>query len=163
MINIIAAVAKNGVIGKDGKLPWSLCEDMARFKRLTMGNTVIMGANTYREIGKPLQGRLNIILSSKLIVDEKNAVVVTSLTKAIEYSLSRESENEIFICGGESVYKEAIDFADRLLITFIDAEIDGDRFFPTIPDSFVEIQRTDIKDGEFSTTFCEYIRQKVAL
>ena len=68
MINIIAAVSENGVIGQDGKLPWQLKEDMKRFKALTWGNTVIMGANTYREIGKPLDGRFNIIVSSTLRV-----------------------------------------------------------------------------------------------
>ncbi|MDE5990452.1 MAG: dihydrofolate reductase [Clostridia bacterium] len=159
MINIIVAIAKNGVIGKDGKLPWSLREDMSRFKRLTMGNTVIMGANTYREIGKPLQGRMNIILSSRLTLNEENAVVMPSLTKAIKYALSRDDNKEIFVCGGESAYKEALDIANRLYITFIDADFDGDRFFPPIPDCFMEIKRTNIKDGEFSTAFCEYIRR----
>ena len=159
MINIIAAIAKNGVIGKEGKLPWSLGEDMARFKRLTMGNTVIMGANTYREIGKPLPGRYNIILSSNLQLKEENAVVMQSLTKAINHSLTRNKDKDIFICGGERSYKEAINIADRLYITYIDCEFDGDRFFPPIPDCFVEVKQTNIKDGEFSTTFCEYIRQ----
>ena len=159
MINIIAAVSKNGVIGKDGKLPWTLSEDMSRFKRLTMGNTVIMGANTYKEIGKPLNGRLNIVLSSHLQINQPNVVVLPSLSQAIEFSKTHAKDNEIFICGGESVYKEAIDIADKLYITFIDEHFDGDRFLPTIPDSFVEIKKTIVKDGNYSTAFCEYVNK----
>ncbi|MDE5549060.1 MAG: dihydrofolate reductase [Clostridia bacterium] len=159
MINIIVAISKNGVIGKDGKLPWSLVEDMKRFKRLTMGGTVIMGANTYKEIGKPLAGRLNVILSSTIKVDEENVVVLPSLKQAIEYSKSAGCDKEIFICGGEGVYKEAIDIADRLYITHIDAQIDGDRFFPPIPDCFYLVKSEGVIDGEFSTTFCEYARK----
>ena len=159
MINIIAAIAKNGVIGKDGKLPFLLCEDMKRFKRLTMGGTVIMGANTYKEIGNPLSGRLNIILSSTLKINEENAVVLSSLSQAIEYSKSIDGDKEIFICGGERVYAEAIEIADRLYITHIDEEFDGDRFFPPIPDCFELVKCCQVNDGDFSTTFCEYVRK----
>lgn len=159
MINIIVAIAKNGVIGKDGKLPWSLSEDMKRFKRLTMGGIVIMGANTYKEIGKPLPKRLNIILSSRLVLSEENAVVLPSLQQAIDYSKSLDSDKEIFICGGEKVYEEALAVADRLYVTYIDEEFDGDRFFPPIPDCFILIEKVDVKDGDFSTSFCEYARK----
>ena len=159
MINIIVAVAKNGVIGKDGKLPFSLGEDMKRFKRLTMGSTVIMGANTYKEIGRPLQGRLNIILSSTVKINAENAIVMPTLKQAIEYSKSFDKDKEIFICGGEKVYAEAIGIADRLYITHIDKEFEGDRFFPPIPDCFDLVESTRVKDGDFSTTFCEYARK----
>lgn len=159
MINIIVAIAKNGVIGKDGKLPFSLCEDMKRFKRLTMGNTVIMGANTYKEIGKPLSGRLNIILSSTLKINEDNAIVLPSLSQAIEYSQAVDGDKEIFVCGGEKVYAEALGIADRLYITHIDKEFDGDRYFPPIPDCFELVESSQVKDGDFSTTFCEYARK----
>lgn len=159
MINIIVAIAKNGAIGKNGKLPWSLCEDMKRFKRLTMGNTVIMGANTYKEIGKPLSGRLNIILSSTLKINEDNAIVLPSLSQAIEYSKAFNGDKEIFVCGGEKVYAEALGIADRLYITHIDKEFDGDRYFPPIPDCFELVESSQVKDGDFSTTFCEYARK----
>ena len=161
MINIIAAVSANGVIGKDGKLPWSLKEDMKRFKDLTMGNIVIMGANTYREIGKPLGGRFNIILSSKIRVCDDNVIVLPSLNQAIEYAKSLDDFEDIFICGGESVYKEAIAIADRIFLTRIDKNFDGDRFFPPIPDTFSIVSKRPIADGNLQTTFCEYINKRL--
>ena len=155
MINIIVAVAQNGVIGKDGKLPWTLKDDMARFKNLTMGNIVIFGLNTFNEIKKPLVGRENIVLS-KHIQNIDGVKVFADLDKAIEYAKTKNKE--IFICGGESVYKEALAFADRLYITHIRKSFDGDRFFPAIPDNFKCVSSEDIVDNVIPTTFAIYKR-----
>ncbi|MDE7329020.1 MAG: dihydrofolate reductase [Clostridia bacterium] len=161
MINIIAAVSKNGVIGKDGKLPWKLDRDMARFKSLTISHTVIMGANTYREIGKPLADRFNIIISSKLNIQYDNAIVLPSLTSALDYARKIKKDSEIFICGGERIYKEAIEFADRLYITHIDEVIDGDAYFPSIPDFYSPVKEINVLDGNINTRFCEYVRKSL--
>lgn len=161
MINIIAAVAKNGVIGKDGKLPWSLKKDMARFKRLTLSHTVVMGANTYREIGRPLPDRFNIIVSSTLNVNAENAVTLKSLSAAIEYSKRARGEKEIFILGGERLFAEALEIADKLYITHLDRDFDGDKYFPPIPDCFTLEKQTNISDGGIDTCFCEYARKRL--
>ena len=153
MINIIVAVAQNGVIGKDGKLPWTLKEDMARFKELTMGNIVILGLNTFNEFKRPLVERENIVLSTHTAHID-GAVVFDSLDKAIAYA--KTQDKEIFICGGESVYKEALAFADRLYITRIHKTFDGDRYFPAIPDNFQCVLSQDIVDTGVKTTFCIY-------
>ena len=155
MINVIAAVALNGVIGKDGKLPWNLKQDMARFKELTMGHVVVMGSNTFNGIGKPLAGRVNIVLS-KRIKSLDGATVYDSLDKAIEYA--KTLGKEIFIIGGESVYKDALAIADRLYITHVNADFDGDRYFPAIPKDFEWVSGQNSVDSGVDTTFCIYNR-----
>lgn len=155
MINIIAAVAQNGVIGVRGKLPWNLKIDMARFKQLTKCNVVIFGINTFNEFKKPLVDRENIVLSSRTR-NIDGVKVFDSLDKAVEYA--KTTDKEIFICGGESVYKEALAFADRLYITHIHASYDGDRYFPDIPDKFKCVSSQDIWDTETPTTYCVYER-----
>ena len=161
MINIIAAVSENGVIGKDGKLPWQLKEDMKRFKALTWGNTVIMGANTYREIGKPLDGRLNIIVSSTLRVTGENVATAPSLEEAINLAKTKDKNQQIFICGGEQIYIQSIDVADRIYITRIQQNFEGDRFFPPIPEQFIKVSEITVEDGNIKTTFCEYIDNRL--
>ena len=153
MINIIVAVARNGVIGNNGRLPWNLKLDMARFKQMTMGNVVIFGKNTFNEIKKPLVGRENIVLTTR-IKDIDGVEVFNSLDKAIDYA--KTFDKEIFICGGESVYKEALAFADRLYITRIHSDFDGDRYFPDVPNNFKCISSQDILDTGVATTFCIY-------
>ena len=155
MINIIAAVSKNGVIGKDGRLPWNLKLDMARFKELTMGNVVIFGVNTFNEFKKPLAGRENIVLSTHAKHID-GVAVYDSLNKAIEYA--KTTGKEIFICGGESVYKEALASADRFYITHVMTSFDGDRNFPAIPKEFKCVSSQDILDTGIETRFCVYTK-----
>ena len=155
MINIIVAVARNGVIGKNGKLPWKLKLDMARFKELTMGNVVIFGLNTFKEFSKPLSGRENIILS-KRIQNIEGATVCKSLDDAL--SVAKTFGKEIFVCGGESVYKEALDIAARLYITHVDDDFDGDRHFPCVPNNFKCVSCQEVLDCGINTTFCVYER-----
>ena len=155
MINIIVAVAHNGVIGNNGKLPWNLQLDMARFKQLTMNNVVIFGKNTFDEIQKPLAGRENVVLSTHT-QNIDGVKIFDSLDKAISYA--KTTGKEIFICGGESVYKEALVFADRLYVTRVNASFDGDRYFPDIPDEFECVSSQDILDTGIPTTFGVYER-----
>ncbi|MEM5793207.1 MAG: dihydrofolate reductase [Candidatus Aenigmatarchaeota archaeon] len=128
-IIIIAAVARNGVIGKDGKLPWHIPEDLEHFKRLTEGYPCIMGINTYHSLPiKPLPGRENIVLTSKDI-KIPGATVKHSLEEALEYCKDRE---KVFICGGGSVYRQAMELADTIELTLIDKDYEGDTYFPEI-------------------------------
>lgn len=125
MIHIIAAVAENGVIGAEGKIPWDIPEDLQHFKELTMGHTIVMGRRTYESIGRALPGRQNIIVSSTLTGAE-GCAVVTSLQQALE---SRERE-DVFIIGGARLYAEALPLADVLDLTLVHAAPEGDTFFP---------------------------------
>lgn len=124
---MIAAIARNRVIGKDNKMPWHLPADLQFFKKCTLGYPVIMGRKTYESIGRPLPGRLNIILSrnKKLLIE--GCTVVNSLENAL---LVADEADEVFIIGGSHLYNKFLEKADRLYLTLIDEEFEGDTFFP---------------------------------
>lgn len=144
MIAIIAALTKNRVIGRKGKIPWDLPEDRKHFRRLTMGHVIVMGRRTYEEIGHPLPGRMTYLVSSTLWIENENCCTVKSLSEVLE----RERGNDIFICGGAMLYEEAISLADRLYLTELDWEEEGDTFFPKFgTDSFRETKRERRKGG----------------
>lgn len=132
-IIIIAAVAeKNRVIGKDGKLPWHISEDLKRFKRLTLGNAVIMGRKTFESIvarlGKPLPERRNLVLtSSKTYPDFPEVEVFNSIEAAFA---AAANDSKVFVIGGEKVFAKALELADRLELTIVAGDYDGDAFFP---------------------------------
>ncbi len=123
-IAVIAALAKNRVIGRDGRIPWDLPEDRAHFREITMGHVIV----TFEEIGQPLPGRITYLLSSTKQVEEENCHTVVSLAEV----LRREPDRDIFICGGASLYREALLLADRLYLTELSWEVEGDTFFPEL-------------------------------
>jgi len=134
MITIIAAVANNGVIGKDNKLPWKLAADMAFFKETTMGHCVITGRKNYESIPekfRPLKGRTNIVVTRQDGYMAEGATVVSSIEEAIKFAKST-GDSEIFIIGGAQIYEQCLNLADKMYITRIDEDFDGDTFFPEI-------------------------------
>ena len=145
MISLIVAYAHNNVIGNKGCIPWDLPDDREHFKKLTLGSVVIMGRRSFEEIykkfGKGLPGRETIILSRSQNLEGENYRTVISLQKALEFAASQFPEKDIFICGGESVYREAISLKlpQTLYLTEIDAEIPGDACFPAIDTKEYEI------------------------
>lgn len=128
-ISIIAAVAENWVIGREGKLPWELSSDFKRFKKLTEGHAVIMGRKTYESIGKPLLKRTNIIITRKTDWKAEGCLVAHSLEEALKLA---ENEEKIFIIGGAEIYKLAITHADTIYLTMVKAVVNGDTSFPTL-------------------------------
>lgn len=133
-ISIIAAVAENRVIGSDGKMPWRLSTDMKRFKRLTMGKPVVMGRKTFESIGKPLAGRLNVVVTRQPGFRQEGVAVAASLDAALALAMEAAgSENgEVIVAGGGEIYAAAIGLADRLYITHVEACPEGDTRFPDI-------------------------------
>lgn len=129
MISAIVAVAKNGVIGKEGGLPWYLPAELARFKQVTTGHPIIMGRKTHESIGRALPGRTNIVITHNKGFEAEGCIVVVSLEKAIEEAKKAEGAEEIFIIGGESIYKEAMPLLEHIYLTRVDAEVEGDKFF----------------------------------
>ncbi|MBW2976454.1 type 3 dihydrofolate reductase [Candidatus Woesearchaeota archaeon] len=127
IISLIAAIGKNKVIGKGNSLPWKLPADMKRFKELTEGKPVIMGRKTFESIGKPLPKRKNIILTRDQDYRAENCIVVHSIEEALE---AAENNEEIMIIGGAQVYREFLPKADRMYLTLIDADFEGDAYFP---------------------------------
>ena len=133
ILSFIVAISENNAIGKDNQLPWYLPEDLKFFKRTTMGKPVVMGRKTYESLGKPLPGRLNIVVSGKKDLALPEGVLLYSdLDKAID-RLQQEATEEGFIIGGGQIFAETMPIADRMYITRVHTEIsDADAFFPEI-------------------------------
>jgi dihydrofolate reductase len=132
MITLIAALARNGVIGKDNALPWHLPEDLKHFKELTTGHAVIMGRKTWESLPprfRPLPGRLNIVLTRSAEYTAPGATVVHSLEEAEKIGCGGTAR-QLFVIGGAELYAHALPLARRLELTEIDAEIEGDAYFP---------------------------------
>jgi len=149
-ISIIAAVAKNNVIGNKGKLPWHLPKDMAYFMKTTKNHPVIMGRKTFESIGKkPLPERTNIIVTRQEAYPAPGCLVAHSLEEALFYASISSYAEDIFIIGGSSMYEEGLTFAEKLYITEIDHEFEGDTFFPKINFSqWKEISRLTVEPDE---------------
>lgn len=149
---IIAAVGKNRVIGKEGKLPWHISADLKRFKKLTTGHTVLMGRRTFESLGRPLPNRRNVVLSSSPIPGAESYASIPEALKALA------QEETVYIIGGSQLYAQFLDKADRLNLTLVDREVDGDAFFPEyehlIGSRFKLVRRED-HDG-FS--FIDFVR-----
>ncbi len=154
MINIIVAMSKNRVIGNDNTLIWHLPEDLKRFKQLTTGNTIVMGRKTYESIGRPLPNRRSIIITRDTNYKVDGCEVVNSLEEALELS-----NNNCFIIGGGEIYRQAMDKADRLYITKIEKEFEGDTTFPSfINGEWYESNCEEFKNDEFEYSFIQYER-----
>lgn len=141
-VTIVAAVARNGVIGRDGDLPWHLPEDLRHFKELTMGGTLVMGRKTYESIGRPLPGRRTVVVTRQPDWSAEGVETASSL----EDALARAGDGDVFVVGGGEIYRQALERADVLEITEVHTEPDGDVFFPEIPAEF-ELVHRDGRDG----------------
>ena len=125
-LTLVVAVAENGVIGRDGSLPWRLPEDLKHFRRLTIGNTVLMGRKTFESLGKPLEGRANWVLSRDPAFAPPGAQVFRDLAAA----LAQQPQGELLVIGGAELYRQALPLAGRLELTQVHAQVDGDTWFP---------------------------------
>lgn len=127
--SIIVAAAENGVIGVDNQLPWRLKPDLQRFKQLTMGHHLIMGRKTYESIGRPLPGRITVVLTRSAGIDVPNVLVARSLDDAFAQAAAR-GDDEPFVCGGADVYAQALAQCDRCYLTVVERQYTGDAIFP---------------------------------
>ena len=160
--SLIAAVSENGVIGKNGRIPWHISADLKQFKEKTTGHAIIMGRATFISLGRPLPNRTNIVITRDATFQAPGCIVCNSLQEALEKAKAIEPE-EIFIIGGEEIFKQSMNIADRLYITHIDA-VDkyADTFFPEIiPIVWNEISHEEHKkdkDNPHDYTFSVYER-----
>jgi len=143
IISIIAAMAENRVIGRDNKMPWDLPSDRRRFHDLTRGHPVILGRKTFESIGHPLSLRRNIVLTRQKDYRAEGVVIVHSLQAAFAPCAGAD---EAFICGGEEVFHETIDLVDRIYLTVLHRDVQGDACFPEIPLYFKEVERKEVED-----------------
>jgi dihydrofolate reductase len=133
-ISLIVAMAENRVIGREGTIPWKIPGEQKMFRRITLGHTLIMGRKTYEDIGRPLPGRLNIVISRRPDYRPRGCLKADSLKNAL--ALCPAEETEAFIIGGGELFRESIHLADRIYLTVVPITVAGDTFFPEIPESF---------------------------
>lgn len=150
-ISIVVSIGKNLVIGRADKLMWPIPEDLKRFKRLTMGHAVVMGRKTFESIvsslGKPLPGRTNIVITRDTNYAPEGAIVTHSLDEALQKAREIEKE-EIFVVGGAQIYEQALPFTDRLYLTLIDDEKEGDAYFPPYEHLFKKVVGHEHREHE---------------
>lgn len=127
-ICLIAAVGDNGLIGREGQLPWRLPEDLKRFRRLTLGKTILMGRKTFDSLGKPLDGRDNWVLTRDAAWTAPAGVRVFH---RLQDALDAHAEGEMMVIGGAELYRQTLPFADRLELTEVHASLDGETYFPS--------------------------------
>jgi dihydrofolate reductase len=161
-LHVIAAVARNGVIGRGGQLPWHLPDDLKAFKQLTMGHPIIMGRRTFESIGKALPGRRSIVVSTQLSHPPCEGVeIARSLDQAIE--IAAKDPGPAFVIGGAALYAAALERASGLHLTEVDADVEGDTFFPPFDRSqwrllVKHLQHPKDERHALKFTFCTYRR-----
>ena len=159
-ISIIAAVSRNNVIGKNNRLPWHLPADLRHFKRMTLGRHLLMGRKTFESLDGPLRGRTIIVISRQRSYAPKGVLTAHSLPDAIRLA---EGEEEVFIAGGAAIYAEALTLADRMYLTLIDHEFEGDTYFPDFDQNdWVLIDRADHEidqENLYAYSFLTYERK----
>ena len=157
MIALIVAHSRNRVIGKNGRIPWKIPGEQKRFRELTMGNAVIMGRITYEEIGRPLPGRFNIVVSTTKNYQGENLTTASDMATAIRMAEDRD----VFICGGRGLYHQAIEIADVMYITEIDMDVDGDTFFPEFDHDLFERTVEETFDTPVRYSYVTYRRKDI--
>ena len=152
-VSIVAAVARNGVIGAGGELPWHLPDELRLFKATTMGHVLVMGRRTYESVGRPLPGRTTVVVtrSPDWSPGADEVLVVHGIDEAL--GRARAIDDEVFVVGGGELYEAALPHADRLLLTFVDQEPEGDTRFPDVDwDAWTEMDR-EPGDGWLRVTY----------
>lgn len=161
-LSIIVAMANNRAIGNNNELLWHLPEDLKHFKRTTMGKPIIMGRKTFESIGRALPGRLNIVITRQQDWQADGVKVVNSIEEALRLAEAQsfiDGIDEVMVIGGAQIYQAALPEADRLYVTYVDATIEGDAFFPEIdPQQWQEISREehDAKDSALKSNTYDY-------
>jgi len=151
-IAIIAAIARNRVIGSNGKIPWHISEDLRRFKRLTTGHTVLMGRKTWESLGKPLSNRRNVVLTLRPI---PGVECYSSIDAAIE---ALKEESTVFVIGGAQIYSLFLERADELYLTFIDRDTQGDTLFPPFEEIVKKKFKERLREKHSGFEFVDYMK-----
>ncbi len=161
MISHIAAVSKNRVIGREGELPWKLSEDLKYFKARTLNKSIIMGRKTFDSIGKPLADRRNIVVTRDKEWSRPGVEVFHNVLEAIRdcQKQSPSFGDEIMIVGGAEIYSQTLFLAQRLYLTLIDMEVEGDAFYPDWEEEFELKEKVERTDGEIKYSFCLFERK----
>ena len=151
-IAMIAAVARNGVIGRDGELPWRIPSDLAFFKKVTMGKPILMGRKQFESVGRPLPGRVNIVVSRQKGYQPEGVLVFSEFAAALDHAktiAAADGASEVMIIGGGEIYALGLEYADRLYLTEVDLAPEGDTRFPAIdPAAWTETAAPEVTPSE---------------
>ncbi|KAA0910356.1 dihydrofolate reductase [Pusillimonas sp. ANT_WB101] len=160
LVQLVVAYSDNRVIGLDNALPWRLPSDLAHFKRTTFGNPIIMGRNTWESLGRPLPGRLNIVISRNPNYQPPGASVYTSLDDALA-ACAEAAVEKISVIGGEQIFRPALDIADRIIATEIHAKFEGDAWFPELDSNEWQVTErlTQPEENDLSFDYVTYERK----
>lgn len=165
-VAMIVAMAKNRVIGVDGKLPWYLPEDLKFFKRITQAKPLVMGRKTFTSIGKPLPNRLNVVVTRDTEFSHEGVRVCHNLPAALELAdqhATIEAAEEIMVMGGGEIYRQALPFAQRLYITEVDVDVEGDAIFPDFDaQEWQEVQRVAGQPAEGQPNYDFVVYERIA-
>ncbi len=160
-VEMVVAIARNGIIGSDGDMPWRLSTDLKRFKAITLGCPVIMGRKTFQSIGKPLPGRSNVVITRDAEFAAEGFEAVTSPDAALVLAQERahsDGAESVFVIGGGEIYRQMLPLADRLHVTFVDAEPEGDTRFPEIDETTWEVEHAeDVPAGPKDSAATRYV------
>jgi len=163
IVSAIVAMSKNRVIGKDNKIPWHLPADLKYFKKTTLNHHIILGRKCYESIGKPLPNRVNIVVTRDTKYKASGCVIVHSIEEALDYA-RRHDETEVFIAGGGEIYKQTMHLWDKLYLTEVDTQAEGDVFFCEIIEKewLIYKKYNNLSDDEnpFNYEFRIYNRKK---
>ena len=159
MIALIVAYTKNRVIGSNGRIPWKIKGEQRRFRELTTGNVVIMGRKSFEEIGHPLPNRYTVVVSSTADFETDNCTTASSLPQAIRLAEEKAPGKNIYISGGAGLYREAIDIVDKMFVTEIDTEMEGDTYFPVFDESRYVKTVDETVEGEIPYSYVTYTRK----
>ena len=156
-LTMIAAMARNRVIGRNNELPWHISADLKHFKRMTLGKPIVMGRKTFESIGRPLPGRSNIVVSRQPGYQPEGVAVVSdtgaAVAKAREVAL-RDGADEVMVIGGEQLYRSLLPYARRLYLTEVDCEVAGDAWFPALESGdWQELDRQAGEEGDWRFSF----------
>jgi dihydrofolate reductase len=157
-ISLIAAMAENRVIGNGPEIPWDLPDDLRRFRKITWGRPVIMGRKTFETLVGPLPGRMNIVLTRRTDFRPAGCLIAHDLESSLRLA---EDAEEVFICGGGELYRQAMPFADRIYLTVLHRDFGGDALFPEIPPHFAVVEREFVPEP-LPHTFLVYERVREA-
>lgn len=155
MIALIVAYANNYVIGNQGCIPWKIKGEQKRFKELTTGNVVVMGRRSYEEIGRPLPNRMTIVISNTKNYDDTNVKTVRTLEEAIEIA----GDKDIYISGGARLYEEALPMIEKMYITEINLNIEGDTYFPLFDKNKFTKEINQMFDGDIPYSYVTYVKK----
>lgn len=151
-VSAIAAIGRNRVLGKDNQLLWHIPDDLKRFKKLTLDHSVIMGRKTFESIlsslGKPLPGRTNIVVTRDASWQHEGVIAAASIEDAIMKAAKASGADEVFIGGGGEIYHQALPFTDRLYLTLVEDDKEGDSFFPEYEDAFKKVVADESREYE---------------